>query len=129
MKLIVQAGGWRKEVLLDESSYKQGEEGFEEICYEAGTQALECFVKYKQGDSEAIEITKQSEHLAVSIGWVLDVHEKDTESPDRRFFVLTECCLRNAGFNRLATEQRKEIEKCLGMEGLNGHNKDYGGEI
>ena len=29
----------------------------------------------------------------------------------------------------LAIEQRKEIEKCLGMEGLNGRNKDYGGEI
>ena len=127
MKLIVQGGGWRKEVLLDRSDYEQDEKGFEEICYEAGTQALECFYEYKQGDSEAVEITRQDEE--VSVGWVLDVHEKDTKNPDRRFFVLTECCLRNAGFNMLAIEQRKEIEKCLGMEGLNGRNKDYGGEI
>lgn len=124
MKLIVHGGNWQKEVRLAQGDHELiDEDMFQEICYEAGTQAIESFFKYKRGDAEAIMVTKQDEET--SLGWVLDVHEKDTENSDRQLAVLTECCLGNAGFHKLAKEQRKEIEQCLRIDIPDGRNEDY----
>lgn len=108
---IVRGGNWEKELEINELDYSDDENRFNRMCCEAGTQAVESFFRYKNGDIEEIETKNSSE--GVSLGWILYIFEKDRSNPENEITILTQYVLENAGFRKQAKELELQIKKYL----------------
>jgi hypothetical protein len=108
---IVRGDNWEKKFKINELDYPDDKDRFDKMCCEAGTQAVESFFRYKNGNTEEIKTKDPSKK--VSLGWILYIFEKNGSNPDNEMTILTQYVLENAGFSKQAKEQELQIKKYL----------------